>query len=307
MITSLFRKSTPVNYTLVFLAAALSFFLFHSSRPAQDQLSLFTTATLFLSILLMLFLSNFIIKKNALSKDSSYTILFYLLFLLFFPHVMADTNIIYSALFVLLAHRRLISLHSSKNTKEKIFDASLWICIAALFHFWTILFLILVFFSILFHAAADYRNWILPFLAAISVMVTTGLYAYAFDSDFIPELRSRMYADLSFGFFDDLTRNISLLVYLSIALFFFASMLLTIGNRPLQLQSSYQKIIFAFIIALAVFAISPDTKNELLIFTIAPLSFMATSHMEVPYNRFKQDITLAILLLCSVTAFLFQL
>ncbi|HEY0045281.1 MAG TPA: DUF6427 family protein [Flavobacterium sp.] len=307
MITSLFRKSTPVNYAVVFIAAAVCFFMYHSSRPTDSQLPLLTKLMLLLSIFVMLFLSNFIIKKNDLSKDSCYTILFYLLFLLFFPNVMADPNILLSALFILLALRRLISLHTSQNTKEKIFDASLWICIAALFHFWTILFLILVFFSILFHAAGDYRNWILPFLAIITVTVSALVYAFTFDESFITDFQNKMYADLSFKFFNDLTRNISLSVYLTLVLFFFTSMLITIRNRPLQLQSSYQKIIFALIIALAVFAISPNTRNELMIYTIAPLSFMATSHMELPYSRLKQDITLAFLIVCSFTAFIFQL
>ncbi|MBF0694099.1 MAG: hypothetical protein IR153_03455 [Flavobacterium sp.] len=307
MITSLFRKSTPVNYAAVFIAAIVSFFLFQASRPVDGELSMVTTGSLLLILLLMLFLANFIIKRNSLSKDSSYTILFYLLFMLFFPDVMADLNLMLSALFVLLALRRLISLHTSKNTKEKIFDASLWICIAALFQFWTILFMILVVFSILFHAASDYRNWVLPFLAIITVTVSTLVYAYAFDPNFIVDFQNQMYADLSFQFFNNLPRNLSLMIFLSIALFFFISMMITIPSRPLQLQSSYQKIIFAFLIAVALFAISPDTRNELLIYTIAPLSFMATSHMELPYKPIKHDITLSLLMLCSLLAFLFQL
>src|SRR5690606_14090578 len=235
MITSLFRKSTPVNYAAVFIAAIVSFFLFQASRPVDGELSMVTTGSLLLILLLMLFLANFIIKRNSLSKDSSYTILFYLLFMLFFPDVMADLNLMLSALFVLLALRRLISLHTSKNTKEKIFDASLWICIAALFQFWTILFMILVVFSILFHAASDYRNWVLPFLAIITVTVSTLVYAYAFDPNFIVDFQNQMYADLSFQFFNNLPRNLSLMIFLSIALFFFISMMITIPSRPLQL------------------------------------------------------------------------
>jgi hypothetical protein len=45
----------------------------------------------------------------------------------------------------LLALRRLISLQSMKASKEKIFDASLWVFIASLFHFWSILFIVLIF------------------------------------------------------------------------------------------------------------------------------------------------------------------
>jgi len=116
-------------------------------------------------ILASLFIVNFVVKKNGMSKDSAYTVLFYLLFMLFFPSGFNNTALLISNFFIILAMRRIVSLHSLKASKEKIFDASIWVCIAALFHFWSILYLVLIFIAVLFHVARDYRNWFLPIIA----------------------------------------------------------------------------------------------------------------------------------------------
>ena len=86
MITSLFRKSTPLNYSLVVILLLFCFFMyqFHDTNLANTL----TLKAAILAVLLgLLFVVNFIVKKNGLTKNSSYTILFYLLSLLFFPSI----------------------------------------------------------------------------------------------------------------------------------------------------------------------------------------------------------------------------
>jgi hypothetical protein len=88
-----------------------------------------------LAVLGSVFITNFISKKNGLSKDSAYTV-FFILLIVFFPSVLDNVNLVVANFFILLAFRRLISLQSLKASKEKIFDASFWIIVAALFQFW---------------------------------------------------------------------------------------------------------------------------------------------------------------------------
>ena len=90
MIASVFRKSTPLNYSIVIIAVVLFFFLYQMNHVSGQVSTAFwmekgiLIGTIFISI----FTTSFIIKKNGLSKDSSYTVLFYVLFLMFFPSVM---------------------------------------------------------------------------------------------------------------------------------------------------------------------------------------------------------------------------
>ena len=164
MITSIFKKSSIVNYVLVFLLLLASFFVYQNSLLSQSVKAGGNSANVLLIILLLVcfFLVNFIVKKNGLTKNSSYAIFFFLLYLMLFPSVFSYSNLLFANFFLLLAMRRLISLQTLKAPKEKIFDASMWIFIASLFHFWCILFVLLVYISIIFHVSRDYRNWLLP-------------------------------------------------------------------------------------------------------------------------------------------------
>ncbi|HLF51764.1 DUF6427 family protein [Flavobacterium sp.] len=309
MITSLFRKSTPLNYALVILLVLVFFFLyqFQVSEWTGSAIGIVQKAGLLTLLLASLLISNFIAKKNGLSKDSTYAVLFYFLLLLFFPSVLDNPNLILSNFFILLALRRLISLQTLKSPKEKIFDASLWVFVATLFHFWSILFIILVFAGILFHVARDYRNWFLPFVAFFAVSVIFILFAIIVDKSLIVNFLESTTTNFEINYFKNNYQNLALSIYVAVALFFLVSLVLTLSNRPVMLHSSYKKIMSSFFIGIAIFLISANKSNDLLLFTFAPLAIMATSHIEIPQAKLRQEIVLYVFILCSLFAFFSQL
>ncbi len=242
-----------------------------------------------------------------MSKDSSYAVFFFFLLLLFFPSVLDNSNVIIANFFILLAIRRLMSLQSLKLQKEKIFDASLWIFAASLFQFWSILFIVLVFVSILFHAAKDYRNWILPFIAFFTITILFLLYATLRDESLINAFIEKTYVNLEIDYFTNKYQNIALSIYVAVAVFFIATMVLTLSNRPLILHSSYKKIIIYFFIGIAVFFVSNDKSNDLLLFTFAPLAIIASSYIEFSKEQLSQEIVCFVLIGCSLFTFFSQL
>jgi hypothetical protein len=173
MITSIFSKSRPINYILITTAFVLCYFLYQLFSPTLINSGVGILKKTFFLLLLVgsLLITNFITKKNDLSKDNSYTFLFFFTFLILFPNCLSNGPLIISNALILLSLRRLISLQSMITPKEKIFDASLWIFTASIFYFWSILFILLVFISILLHAARDYRNWIIPIIAFFIVAI----------------------------------------------------------------------------------------------------------------------------------------
>lgn len=309
MITSVFKKSTPLNYSLVVILILVFFFIFQIKDPSwvSSYFLAFQKVSLLCFILASFFLINFIVKKNGLSKDSGFAILFYLLFLLFFPTVFNNANVVYANFFILLALRRLISLQSLKASKEKIFDASFWILIAALFQFWSILFLILVYISIVFHVSRDYRNWILPFIALLAVSILFLLISLIFHIDIIEFFQNRAYIDFRINYFKNNYENGALSIYVAIALFFVFSMLTTLSNRPQIVHSSYKKVVAYFFIAALVYIVSPDKSNDLLLFSIAPLTIMAAGHVEYMQQKLNNEIVFYTLILCSLFTFFSQL
>lgn len=309
MITTLFRKSTVLNYSIVIIGVVVFFFLFQIQvfSTQESSLEFLKKGVLFAIILTSIFTSNFIIIKNGLSKDSAYTVLAYFILLLFSPTLWNNFHLIVSNFFVLLALRRLISLQSLKFTKEKIFDASLWVFVASLFHFWSILYIILVFIAILFQAARDYRNWFLPIIAFFTTASIFGSLSLFFDKRWITHFISLSVVDYKINYFVNNYQNLALSVYATIALFFLISMFMSISKKPLNLHSSFKKIIWAFIIGVIIFIVSPNKSNDMLVFTIAPLSMMITNHIEMSHIKWQKEVVLAILIIAGLFAFISQL
>ncbi|QSW91301.1 hypothetical protein J0383_10975 [Flavobacterium endoglycinae] len=309
MITSVFKKSTPLNYSLVVILILVFFFMFQIRETSwiNSYFTIFQKVSLLCFIMASFFMVNFIVKKNGLTKDNGFAIFFYLLFVLFFPTIFNNSNVVYANFFLLLALRRLISLQSLKSSKEKIFDASFWIFVASLFQFWSILFLILVFISIVFHVSRDYRNWVLPFVALLAVAIIFLMISLMFHIDVIEFFQTRAVIDFKIDYFKNNYENGALSIYTAVALFFVFSMLTTLSNRPQIVHSSYKKIVACFFIAAAVYLISPDKSNDLLLFSIAPLTIMAASHVEYMQQKLNNEIVFYVLILCSLFTFFSQL
>ena len=309
MITSFFKKSTPINYSFLGILTGVFFFLyqFHSITGANSPAGWIQKTGLLVLLFASIFLSNFIVKKNGLTKNSSYTILFYLLFLLFFPNIWNNINLLLANFFILLSMRRLVSLQTLKAPKEKIFDAALWIFVASLFHFWCILFIILVYISIIFHVSRDYRNWLIPFVAFCAIAVIFVLYDLIIDKSVINAYLLSYEMDFQLDYFTNKYQNIAFSIYTVFVLFFIVPFVFTLTNKPLNLQASYKKVIFASLIGISIFVLSANKNNEILVFTFLPMAIMATNTIEYLHSKIQQEIILFLSIACGLFCFFSQL
>src|SRR5660397_114463 len=147
MLTSFFSKSKPINFIAVILFMAV-FFIIANFQELFSSFSLLLFAEkigVFLAFFLSVVVLDFIAKKNDLTLRSAYKIIIFAVFSVSFWTILKDNQIIVANLCVLFALRRIISLKTQKEIPKKIFDATFWICIASLFYFWAILFLIIVY------------------------------------------------------------------------------------------------------------------------------------------------------------------
>ena len=309
MITTIFSKSRPFNYILVTLLLIL-FFLLYQLRISdwlQSVESIGKKGILLSLLIASLFISNFITKKNGLSKDNTYPFLFFFTFLILFPTTLGNSNLIISNFFILLALRRLISLQSLVTPKEKIFDASMWIFVAALFQFWSILFIVLVFVSIALHVARDYRNWILPYIALFVISILYTAFVLMYDRSLFNQILEGATTSFNFNYFTNKYQNIAISIYAAITVLFLFSQIAAYPSKPLVHHNSYKKIILAFFIGFLIYLISPAKQNSLLIYTFMPLAVMATSYFEGNKIKWSQEATAIIVIGLSFLSFFMQL
>jgi hypothetical protein len=284
------------------------FFLYQFQVPTVNFTTgdLFSKIIVFLLLLLSFFLVNFISLKNALTQNDNYAILLFLVFILLFPSVLNNIKIVLSNVFLLLALRRLISLKTLSSSKEKIFDASFWIFLSAIFHFWSILYIILVFISIIFHSGKEYKNWILPFVSFLCVWIlyiATSLFLFGNYSI------NKAVFQVSFNFFDfkDVYQNMALSLFVSISVLFFASQTIDYQNKPLNMQSSYKQVYFAFLLAVGIYVFSANKSNDLLMYTFAPLAILGANMFEKMENSIYKEVSLYLLLGVGLFFFFVQL
>jgi hypothetical protein len=118
-------------------------------------------------------LIDFIVKKNKITENNTFSILYFALLIIVFPEIIIDNNSIFCTFFILLALRRLLSLKSLKDVKRKVFDATLWILVASLFYDLALLYLILIYATIYIYDPKNIRNWLVPFIAIITFSILT--------------------------------------------------------------------------------------------------------------------------------------
>jgi energy-coupling factor transporter transmembrane protein EcfT len=226
---------------------------------------------------------------------------------LFFPKVFQNGEVLIANFFLLLALRRLVSLRTMKEPKEKLFDASFWILIATLFHFWSIVYIGLVFVSILLHVSRDYKNWLIPFIALFAVSILFVAINLLADFKFSQHLLSQSYLSLDFTYFETVYQNIALAIFASIALLFFLNNILTLSTRPLNLQTSYKKILFSFILGVAIYILSAEKNNSCLLFCFAPLAIMGGNFLEGLQNKILKEIVLDAIIALGIFFFIMSL
>jgi len=309
MIASIFSKSRPFNYVLVTFLLVLSYSLFqiHTSRASTSMFEGAQKVVILVLLVASLFVTNFITKRNGLSKDNSFSVLFFVSFLLFIPSAFDNFKLILSSFFILLAMRRLISMKSLLTPKEKIFDASLWIFIAALFHFWSILFIFIVFVSIIFHVSGDYRNWVLPFIAFCTVGILFIFFSLLIDKEWLNVVWNQTGTDFKFYYLEKSASNAALVLFALFSVVFLISMIFTLSKRPIIMLASYKKVIFIFLISVLIYIISPEKSNALLLFGLMPLSILATGFVEMSRDTVLKEIITASVLACGILLFIFQL
>ena len=302
MIASIFNKSKPINFVIAIAITVLAF-VFATLYLTSSALTigLIVKQLLILAIsVFTVFLLNFIVVKNKLIEQSSYHLLLYSLFLAMLPMVLISAKILISNVFILLSLRRIISLRSQINVKKKLFDASFWIAIAALFHFWAILFFLLIFAALFLFSDNRIKNWIVPFTGILSVLLLIISY-HLVVYDTIEGLFSYL-PRFNFNFDNYNSVNIIIVVTLLLSFGLWSAIfyIKNINNKLKIFKPSHKIIIAAAIIALGVIILSEEKTSGEFVFLFAPLAIIISNYIETIEENWFKEIFLSVLVIAPI-------
>lgn len=299
MIASIFKNSKPFNFVIVLVILFLVL-VFNSFNLFIDSFSIDLLLKLTFAFLINVFsvlLLNFIVVKNKLNEQNSYHILLYTIFLIYFPSSLTDINLLLSNVFVLLALRRIISLRSQINLKKKLFDASFWIAIAALFYFWALAFLILIFAALFLFSDNRLKNWIIPFTGVLTVLILLTSYQLVKYDNIEALFSSLPRFNFDFSNYNSKEIIIASTLLLSFGIwgtFFYIN---KIKNQLKAFKPSHKIIIAAVIIALLTVVLSEDKTTSEFIFLFAPLAVIINNYIETIEENWFRETFLIILVL----------
>ena len=307
MISSFFSKAKPIHLVVVSALLLLVIVVTKMSTLTEVfSVELFFKETFLFGVCLAsLFVLDFFVSKNNLTKKNSYKILMFGLFVAVLPETLLNSKLLIANLFILLALRRIISLRTSKEIKKKLFDAALWISLATLLFFWASLFYILIFMALLLHSIADVKNWIIPILGIVCVAIITASYMILIGADFQSNLQG--FFDVSFDFTPLNSKRIIiattiLLSYGAWASFYFMR---NIKHQLKSYKPSFILVIVSSVISLLIILVSPFKDGSEFIFLFAPLSIIMSNYLEIiPEKWFKESLIIVLIVVSVVNLLL---
>ena len=251
-------------------------------------------------LLVVLFMVNFIIRKNNLTKDNSYTLLIYVILIGMFPFTVLNFTLVGINFLLLLSYRRIYSLRTQKDVKEKLFDSSFWIGIAAILYPWCSILLLLVFFAAYVFGKWTWRNALIPIIGFVTPLVIYLAYLIFTDVPFLMATVLDFELHLNFARYNVFKLLIPLAIIISLLLWSIIPTTFKIIAVNNEFRSSWQLLIIHFFLLLFVIVPWPEKNGSELLFLFFPMAIIFTNYLQLVEERWFKEVFLFCLLFLTV-------
>lgn len=302
MIATFFSKAKPIHFVIIALVMFIVFTItvilsFGNEISFVEFLKQFV---LFGVCFLSLFIFDFLIGKNHLTKKNSYHLLFFCLFHVLIPQSFLEPKILLANLFILFALRRIISIRSKKQLKKKLFDAAFWITLATLLSFWASLFYILIFVALFVFKISDVKNWIVPFLGILTVLIIGFAMLLLLNQPIMPIGYYLPKVSFDFSTLNSNQIIVASTIFFSYFLWSLVFYLKNLKTKSKNYKASNVLILIAALIAIAVIVLKPNKSGAEFLFLIAPLSIIVANYVELIKEKWFKEVLIWILILAPI-------
>jgi hypothetical protein len=251
----------------------------------------------YLSILLASFFTLiFIVTKNNLTHNNSYAALYFCLFIGLMPSCLETNSVLISNFFILLSLRRIVSLKTNSNIKKKLLDASMWICLAAIYEPWAILFFAVLFLGMVFYSVAQTKNTVIPFCGILAVGILLTCYRLLTKNMF-PNLIEYL-PTISFDTFsfNNTIIEAQSLLFIAVVLFGIGSFIAKGFLKNRVVNPSFSVLILAILTGITIVFLSSNHGLAGYLFAFAPSAIVLANFSETTKYRWLSEFVLGVLL-----------
>jgi hypothetical protein len=294
MIANFFNKTKPINFLVLSILMAIIYIIGNQATIIGDFTFyyIFKKISYLFLLVLSVFIISFIIRKNILTDDNSYAILFYILLFGIFPFSISNGNILITNFLLLFAFRRLYSLRSMLKPKEKIFDSAFWIGFASLFYIGSFLFIFLLLFAIFIFNKLTWKNLLIPFIGFVTPLFL--FYTYLLLIDDLSFFDNYWKLQFSFEYYNYL--DYKLLVPISFLIFFAFIAIPPITKKYLLAKIDFKSTWFVLLthiaVALVVALIAPEKNGSEFSFLFFPLGILYANYIQITEKYWLKDLLL---------------
>jgi hypothetical protein len=196
-----------------------------------------------------------------------------------------------------------MSLKTNSNIKKKVFDASMWICLAAIFEPWAILFFLVLFFGMGLYSVNQIKNFAIPFCGILAVGILLTIYRLLTDNalpsitEYLPTINFKNFS------FNNAIMETESYLFLVIVSFGIVSFIVKVflKNR-VKIPSSLVLILAAIIGVIIVFVNKNYGLGEYL-FAFAPASVFLANFSETTKYHLLSNLLIGMLLFAVILQF----
>jgi hypothetical protein len=298
MITSFFSKTKPINY-LVSLIFLLVFYLINLFVTQSYFGNILLLVLFFGAILLQVIGVQEIIRTKKITNPTSFAMLFFVLLCMSIPQVIDDKEVVFCNLFLMLSLNRLLALKNLKQVKQKIFDATLWVCVASIFDPWTLLFLIVVFLAVYVYGTKEFKNWLVPFVAITFFLLL--LSAFLILTKNIVFLEQHYVFKIPRDFSKDFVQNFSIkpFIYIVVVNALILIVFIKQGYQGVGRIVHLRLLLVYFLVAIIVFIAQTVEANNymLILYSFFPAAVFATNFIETFKRKRLKELVLVVCVL----------
>lgn len=295
MLTSFFGKSNPINFLILGAVILIGYFLgaVYGSTELLNFMSILRHFGWLLLCIFLMFLLDFIIRKNKLTRNNTYAVYFFSCFLIMIPSIFLAGGILIANLLSLLALRRIISLRTERNLEKKILDASIYLTFASLFHFWIILYFGILWLGVIRSPQTRFRHLLIPIVGFfVGFCLITTFYLITEDS-FAWFFEWFQPPSFDFSAYNEIKLLVPATLLITLLLWTVPHRIYTINSLP-----KVERPTALFIISTAIFAVATALTSEVktgaeLLFICVPVSILFANYIayQRPNIGRKRDVT----------------
>ncbi len=295
MIANFFNKTNSKNNSF-FIIVFLFLYVFSVSKNIVvfNWYSTPLLAVFYISIIKLK-------TKNKLTPKNEFTLLFLIILTGFFPQILQINSVFLVNLLLLYALNKIYSLQEPKKIAQKVFDASFWIGVSFLIEPTAIIFIVLLYLSIIMHNNLSSKTIVLPFLAFFIPLF--WFFAYSFYTGQMTDFYDLFSLKSNFDFSH--YQKALVLYQMSLLMVFILGGVIMKSYGVFNLITTYRVnwflILTNFLFSFIMVVLSPfKTGNELL-YLFLPISVILANGLELVKDK---EITDGVLILFLISTFM---